>query len=751
MDFFRKYQRIILYTAGIFALVSFSISGPILTFFASLTQRSQPMASMKVEGRDVAVTVDDIATAQRLVQRGERGRSDLVVVLPTLFGAESTDSKVDVYAALRRLAIEYGLEYSDDEVDRAIDNALRIGNAAGLTSVNDLWRGRYESLSEFRHIIGESLRISTFVRLQAMAIDTSLASVADSLSRDLERVTLDAAVLDEKALQTAIEQKDVSDEDLGAWIASLTKAEQNSHGFLDQNRYKIDVASLANADFDPANFAEELAGKTFSDDEVSSYYELNKFRLWQKPKAPDAAADAPPEYDPLDDALKVTIRQRLGAEAVLKAIWDKVTERLNESIKAEVAVRDAAIAKVDEAQKGVETASVRGNAADATEAEKKALTDAMAAVTAAKESVTSADKAVADKLASFDSKAAFEELAKGRKGLAYASAPEQSMTITQLESIEPVKPWTGSAAVAALTLAQPLTTQVQRSAGFSFHVRLRAIEETPLKPLADIRDKARTDWFTMKAGDAAKERTTGFEDDLKALSRAKIPERIAELEKERDTKLETKVADWKADIEKRLAEEKTQRDFHQKRDPDSQAFHGHQAQVDKLEAELAKLEDQRKLFLEGLQKECDDAIAKAAKAHYGEVLAEAAAKHEFTVSSFGPYPRELFVAGRSRDAYPEAVQFLFGNPTVRGLEQGDATDVLPDAAHRKRYLAVCTKVEKGGLADITRRQLLDGRESAEYTRMSDGVEQSFSIEALTARWDWHQPNRVEVREGKGDK
>lgn len=753
MDFFRKYQRIILFTAGIFALVTFSISGNVLDFFAGLRGTEVPMPTMTVAGRTVKVTEEDYAVAQMLAARDERSNSgipgDFVVALPPLLDPQGNDSRVEVYAALRRLAIEYGIEYSEDEAERAIQNALTIANAVRVTRLQELAGiAGYASLTQFRLVIGEALRIATFVRLQALGVDTTDASLAERIAKDLELLTVTAAQLDEKAIQTEIEQKDVTDADLEAWINGLGRDDQNARGFLDTARYRVELAWLDLAAFDPAAFAKELGDKQFSTEEVDGYYELNKFRLYQieKPKDPTTQEAPPPEYVPLDDALRPQITKRLQAEAVLRALWDTVAVRLTEHVKAETEAVTAALAAVDEARKGVDATMVRGTAADATEDEKKAFAAAEAAVAEAKSKHQVATQAVTDKRASFDLVAVFTELAAGRAGLGVADSGEESLAIEALQNVAPVAPWLGAAAVGALTAEAPLSTQVQRTAGHVFQVRLKQYAEAPLKKLADIRDKARADWFTKKAGEEAEQKAKDFEAKLKELARAKIPERIAELEKQRDEKVGTRLTEWRDGLTQKLTTARAQRDAHERRDPKSRAFVLTKAEVEHLEAQLATEEAQRKTILDELQKETDEAIAKSAKEKYGEVLAEAAQPFGLTVATYGPYPRELFGnSGRLRDAYPEAVRFLWGNGTVTALKAGEATDLIQDFTGRKRHLATAIKVDKGSLADVTRRRLLTERSGAGSSRTVAAIVHSFSQKALEERYGWKRPTEQEIK------
>ncbi|MGE0143162.1 MAG: hypothetical protein AB7I19_00120 [Planctomycetota bacterium] len=748
MEFFRKHQRVILFTAGIFALVSFSISGPILSFFAGINAPARPNPTITVDGRTIEISAEDYAVASLLVGREDR-RTDFVTAMPPVGDPEGNDSRVEIYAALRRLAIEAGIEFSYDDVDAAIANAMTIGSAIGVTDKAGLWRRMYSSESEFRSTIGEALRIATFVRVQALAVDDSFATIAKKLASEVELITLQVATLDEKSVQAEIEAADVSDDELRTWIDGLSRDDKNARGYLDQNRYRVELAWLDVAAFDPAAFATELADKTFSDDEVAQFYEINKFRLYQKPAAttePKNPDEPPPpiEYQELDDALKASIRARLAAEAALRSIWDQVNAKFEEGIKPATDAYTAAMAKVEEARAGVAQAIEKSEKPDATDADREATKAAEAAVATAKEAVTAAQAEQERLRAAFDLNAAFQAVVNGRAGFGVTDSGDEPRSTVELESLAPVAPWSGSAAVAALTAERPLSTQVQRTPTHSFHMRLRTLQDAPLKKFEDIRDKARSDWFALKAGEAVTAKVTAFEEELKALAKARIPEKIAGFEKERDEKLETKVNEWKADLETKLAAAREQRDFHEKRDAKSQAYASYQAEVARIEAELARIEDQRKTFLAELQKTADESILDASREEYPQVLSEAANKHGFNVTTQGPLPRQLFGPGRSRDAYSADVRMLWGNSVVTELKAGDATDVLNDPTQRKRYVAVCTEVAKGGIEHLTRRQLLESAESESRKRAALGVMQSFSLEALRKRYDWKEAGTTEI-------
>src|SRR5262245_28022599 len=66
-DFFRRYQKAILYTAGIFALVTFSITGAMTSAVGTWFRPSVPMPTMTLaDGRTIHVTSEDYEVAHYL-------------------------------------------------------------------------------------------------------------------------------------------------------------------------------------------------------------------------------------------------------------------------------------------------------------------------------------------------------------------------------------------------------------------------------------------------------------------------------------------------------------------------------------------------------------------------------------------------------------------------------------------------------------------------------------------------------------
>ena len=130
LDFFRRNQKAILYTAGIFALVTFSITGAMTQAFSDVFTPKRQMPTMQVAGvGEVHVKPEDYDVANYLVRWG----SQPVIALPPLsLDEEERSNERHIYAALRRLAITAGIEGSRTEADRAIDQAMKVMAAAAV-------------------------------------------------------------------------------------------------------------------------------------------------------------------------------------------------------------------------------------------------------------------------------------------------------------------------------------------------------------------------------------------------------------------------------------------------------------------------------------------------------------------------------------------------------------------------------------------------------------------------------------------
>ncbi len=786
MEFFRKYQRLILYSAGIFALVTFSATGSILGFIDSVFQTRAPLPVMEIRGREVEVQPIDNEFAARIV-RWESSAQDPTLVLPNVLDGRGDDSRVEVYAALRRIALEYGIEVSDQEVDKAIEQGVQI-MAQVDTQVTDptalALRLGFASLPAYREVVREAMRIGSLVRLESLAVDTSDAALVQKLVADMEKIVVKAAVVDAEAMQEAMEADEdaLSDDDLVAWLEDLETFEKSA--FVDPDRYRVQAAYLLlGDDFDPESFAAELEDSEFSDEEVEQFYTRQRFRLYQKPKADkaedgeekdgepedgeqndgeqnddaqnDGESEDPveekqdpevPEYLELDDALKARIRSRLQAERIVNKLWETVRERLESFVEAERDALSAAEGPVAEAAIAVDEARILAEAEDADDAAKAVLEAAEAALESAEAAKTAAEEALVAKRADFPLEAVWTELAAGRPGLGVVSSGEEPKLSQDLKDIDVVGPWEASSSVVALSDERPLSTQIQHTPPAVFQLRLQERIESPLKPLDDIREDARTRYFSEQADERAEEIAKAFKETLEELAKAKIADEIADLEGKRDTDLEEKLAEWRTTVQERLDSARERlAELKQSRGDAARVTVAAQQRVDDLAAQLAAEEARREEILAELQAELDETVEEKTREQFAGVFDEAVAAHEgVKLEVVGPLPRDLSSGGYGahRESYPKAVRYLFFGGRVTDLDEGDVVEMEQDFAERAWVGGIVTGVEPGSLADVTRRQVLSLRQQQASQRRLTGVRQSYSLEALTERFGWRRPTEV---------
>jgi hypothetical protein len=217
--FFRKYQKPILYTAGLFALITFSITGAMMGLVDRLFGSHGPLPTIEVGGRTESMTAEDYEVALLL----SRGRYAPAVVLPQLDVGEGNESdRQDMLAILRRAAIAEGMGVSDDEVDAAIEFArfapVPFGGTA-VTATQLAHQAGLGSLAEYRFVVKEAMRIGNYVRLHGLVADGSDAAILQDLLEGKEKITLQVATLDEKQLEEQL-RKDgtVTDEQLRQFL-----------------------------------------------------------------------------------------------------------------------------------------------------------------------------------------------------------------------------------------------------------------------------------------------------------------------------------------------------------------------------------------------------------------------------------------------------------------------------------------------------------------------------------------------------
>ena len=812
-SFFQTYQRPILFGAGIFALVTFSITAEISTVGARLFAKPQPMPSVLIGDRRVEILPEDRVVAQSIQNVLIEG---VGVALPPI----DRQDGIEILAAYRRIAIELGFGLSSKEAEKAMRQTAKLLQAESdsLESIA-VQRLRQRSEYEWRQAVAEGLRIGNVMRIESLAVAPGDSDMAKTIVDDIEKLTLQVAQLDKKALEEEIRNAEPSDEDLQAWLDGLEGAQQVP--FTGQSRASLRLFGLELAKFDPEAFATELEGKEFGDAEVSARYELDKSQLYRVPapeKTDDETSDTSPKdggapedgepkdtpqdtgssggddgtkkgngghggarsdsqdptskpadqnpsattqdtgadgdgedagegsqgeteeqepqgptFIPLDDELKASIRKRLQAEVVLRAIWDDVQ-------KAQFAFLEDLILAREDAQRALQekrTASEEAEASlDSGEGTQEQLDAARTAFEAAEQSFEEADAALDDARAAFDVRGVFEKAVEGRRdAFVVAETEGEPKSAQDLRELPTIGSWPRAFVSTTMEKAGDMSTALESNKEFVFVYKVTEAIPRPLKPLDEIRDRVLEAYVRAEADKRATESRETYEEALLRLGKEKNAEKVAELENQVSTRVDEAMNDWRKDLEDSRAElEKLLAKVPSER---SRAWRSYKHRINEIDASLADTDSKRKELETTAREEVEAEIEELAKESASEVMIEAAKAANFVVREIGPMRRDASSMPRFNDREDKSAVFLFRSH-VSDMKVGDSTDVLEDFANRLIVHAVCADLAPGTMLDLTRRELLAARGRANQ-RVSAAVSQSFSLDAIRERWGWRRP------------
>ncbi|MHC4896352.1 MAG: hypothetical protein ACYTGW_04515 [Planctomycetota bacterium] len=273
--FFRRHQKLIVYTAGIFTLLTFSITGAVMSVSQQWSEDLR-LPTIQVPGKPdgVTITKEDgiVGSMIRKLKNFQDQGYDLLAVVPFVRTQESSDDPYR-FAALRRLAIDTGVEVSEDDAQLAIEAAMRL---TGAENVADLARMHgVQDPSMFTTIVGEALRISTFLRLAVLHTGVDGAEGVRSILKDNDEIGFQVADLDLDAIKKRLEKVKVTDSQLDAFMKELEEAEQSKYRHP-TNRAAFELAFVGVGEFDPAAHKGELEGYEPGDAEIRNFYDRYK-------------------------------------------------------------------------------------------------------------------------------------------------------------------------------------------------------------------------------------------------------------------------------------------------------------------------------------------------------------------------------------------------------------------------------------------------------------------------------------------
>ncbi|MBL9078789.1 MAG: hypothetical protein JNL08_14880 [Planctomycetes bacterium] len=742
--FFRRHQKKLLYTAGLFTLLTFSVTGPMMQAVGELFGTKREMASILVRGERVKLTAEDYNYGQ-VIQRALQGFS-LPPVLPLLSPGEGGTSELaNNLAILRRAAIAEGIDVSMVEVDAAIETVREQSNAESATRY--AVQLGYSSLAQYRELVREAMRIGTYVRLQTLALDCSDAQVLQRTIENKEKITFRVAVFDEKAHEDQLKaQTTLTDDQLRAWLDSKDDNAKMRLQVYDSNHFELRFGALLLADgqFDPAQW-QDTSLKDFAppDDQLRGFYEQDKELRFKKEDG---------TFTPFEE-LKDQLLRLAQANQVMTTLSTDLRKQMDEAFKSladETGRCHQELRAQNEVVRGIE-ARLQEPGVDKTavEEELRLAKEVEVAKQAAKDA---AEAAWREARAGWDFPAAFAAATKDKSGFVQR-AMSGKRNIEALKDLDAagveLGKWPMSAQARGLSHKGELGYAPARTGKSIAIYQVTDVLVRPLKPWEELRPLLEGAWFTEQAKTTAEAKKKAFEDALLRLAKGKIPERVTELEGKLAARVDERLAAWRTETEAGINEAKgwlERLGAGSDGQPPTQAQIAWQAKLDRLQGDLAKQDERRAAIQTEVQKQIEDEVATEAKKSYGDVLDAAAAEAGFTLSTIGPLSRELAAKPRFDKAYDPTTVFLFRSHAE--LKQGETTGVVQDATNRRWLCAVCTAVAPLEPADVTRREFErlrsgGGQISFAMQQAINAFGQAFTKEALVKRYDLQEPTGVQ--------
>ena len=773
--FFRRNQKLLLYTAGLFTLLTFSITAPLTTFITDTFQGDEIKSTILVNGVREGLRAEDFEVGRELAGRNSVGQLPFGV-LPQLDPGKDNRSELGtVYAILRRAAIAEGIGASLDEVDKAIATTME---QAKIASVGELaGRMRYSSVAQLRDQVAEAMRIGNYVRLQTLALDSTEASVMAQVLRDREKVTLHVAAFEEKKVEVDMKKASpLSEDDLKKWLDGKDERQKRMMQAYDAPRAQLQFGALLTGEgqFDPEQWKDGyLKDFTVAEDQIKSAYDVEKeirFKL-----------EGDGQFKPADDpAVKAELTRVLQGEQVMSQLLTALRERQTEAVKPQSAAVENAQADVNTANYQFEEATLRLGpaqeelAAKTAELKQKPDDEALKAAvvkaqadldalkatveghdaktTALKAAVTAAEKAVEAARGTFDLAGAFAELTKDKKGFV-AKAMTERKSGDEMKDLDALGldlgKWATSAQGASLRAKGDICFATGRTTKAVLLYQALDVEPLPLKAWDTLKPLAEGAYWTEKAKEKGEESRKKMEEALLRLAKAKMPEKVAEIEGQKQKRIDDKLAEWEKKTQEAVAAAEKEVARLQ---PGTRMHAGWQKELEQKRAELAQRDVRKAGFDVEITAAITAEIGAEAQKHYKDVLDAAAAEAGFTVTDYGPLPRDLPERDpRFEKGNPPAVVYLWRNHGK--LKAGEATALLQDFAGRACFVAVCTKAEPLGPGDVPRRDFEslrtgDGFVDYSATQAFLSYRQAFTIEALEKRYDLKQSNVGEMEQKK---
>jgi len=752
---FRRHQKLLLYTAGIFTLLTFSITGSVTQLWNGLWNKDAKRGSIEVNGQREQLTSEDYLYGN-LIARNQ-GRLPAGVLLPVSAGDGGDSELGEIFAILRRAAILEGFEASMAEVDKAIEvtrELYKLESAAKLAQ-----RQGFSSTQEFRLVVSEAMRIGTYQRLQVLAADTSDAEVMRRVLKNQDKASYKVAVWDaEKHQEQMIEESKLTDDELNKWLEEKSEQEKRRMQVFDLPRAKLRFGTVlvGEGQFDAEQWKEGvLKDWEISDEQLRTVYTADLDR-WKKEGSDEVRAfedeDVKTELRAIAAADRVmndlNVQMKKLLDEVAKPFVEKVTEATADLTNATESRQTTLQAKIT-AENVLEAAekdlAEKPDDAELQAAVDKAKADAEAAananfeedtrVTGMEANLEAAKADLAKARTEWDFAGEFAKLTEGKTGFAVKedTALHTAEELADLDAIElGLGKWPTATAATTIREAGNMGFGPGRTSKGALIYQALEVDPTPLKPQDELKPLILEAYYSKKATDDVIAKDKEMKETVRRLAKEQMPDFVKEKEGGRQARLDEKVTEWETEVTADIAKAEKMLLTPGLGDRAKQIWDKRLA--DK-KAELAGKEDKVESFGKTVDGEISNEINAEALKHYATVLDAAAKELGYDVMEIGPLPQKLQSRPRFSEDYDKTTRyvFMFHNE----MEDGDA--VGPIYQDRSSHVIVCTKVEPMGPADITRREFEILRKNFAQYQMQSVLASAFTSEALAARYGLEKP------------
>ncbi|MDP6424420.1 MAG: hypothetical protein QGG14_06730 [Planctomycetota bacterium] len=307
MSILSKYQKPILIGIALFALLTFSITGVMMTVIGGWFDASSTQKITLANGTQVKVKIEDLSWGRKIaaLHRSVVGlQLDLPGFVFSGLAPSFTDTPSQVFAILRRVAMEHEIDVADQDVEKATTFMLRAKKnlmarpddpTPKAVPPGDFARHLgLGSKADLHELMREAMRLSLYVQTEMHAsLDITDAALADYIMDRRKRMKLSFTAFSGKKLEKELRKTPPIAPELIAWMKGLPPAEQAP--FKDDVQVSFTSVGFLYEDADPKALADLMKDIEITDADVEARYNEDKERLYKIAPPKEKTEDKPKE------------------------------------------------------------------------------------------------------------------------------------------------------------------------------------------------------------------------------------------------------------------------------------------------------------------------------------------------------------------------------------------------------------------------------------------------------------------------